>query len=237
MKRVWLLGAGAMLSLLVLEPARIFAGHGHTGGWRAVKETHEAPKHSSGKPAPHSAAKPPSKSQAKPQAKPHLKQLPKPQVKPKETTSHKQELGRSTASQHESSLHKSDVAGSVAKTRQTTHDANTTHHDGHHGWHHDRWWHGHHHVWSEEGYWVDATTGLPVVTTDGGGPVATAGIAADGLVAGPTSGGTGTGRPQIHFSVDSSERDSYDAAAQAAGMSRAEWIRNRLNMAISKELK
>ena len=46
-----------------------------------------------------------------------------------------------------------------------------------------------------------------------------------------------TGRPQIQFSVASSERDSYDAAAQAAGVSRTEWIRSRLNDAVRRELK
>jgi hypothetical protein len=233
MKRNWMLGVGAMLSFLVFDQSLSFGGHGNSGGSHAAKETHEGPKHSSGKPAPHSASKPPSKSQAKPQSKPPLKQLPKPKVKPKETNSHRQELGKSTASQHESNLNKSDVAGSVAKTQQTTNDANTTHQDGHHGWHHDRWWHGHHHVWSAEGYWVDATTGLPVVTADGGAPVA----GADGMVTSPTSGTAVPGRPQIHFSVDSSERDSYDAAAQSAGMTRAEWIRSRLNTAVGQELK
>jgi hypothetical protein len=46
-----------------------------------------------------------------------------------------------------------------------------------------------------------------------------------------------TRRPQIQFSVDPSECDSYDAAAAAAGVSRAEWIRSRLNDAARRELK
>jgi hypothetical protein len=54
----------------------------------------------------------------------------------------------------------------------------------------------------------------------------------------PNVGGTRpSGRPQIQFSVAPSERDSYDTAAQAAGMSRSEWIRTRLNAAAGRELK
>jgi hypothetical protein len=45
------------------------------------------------------------------------------------------------------------------------------------------------------------------------------------------------GRPQIFFSFNLSERDRYDAAARAAGVSRDEWIRSRLSAAISRELK
>ena len=74
-----------------------------------------------------------------------------------------------------------------------------------------------------------ATDGTPGVVTAGDG--AAAPVAAD--VAAPVP----SGRPQIQFSVDPSEIDSYDAAARAAGMSREEWIRNRLNAAAGREMK
>ncbi|HET6329048.1 MAG TPA: hypothetical protein VFG04_30470 [Planctomycetaceae bacterium] len=179
---------------------------------------------------------------AKPQAKPSQKPLPKPQIKPKDNNakSHKPDPGKSTAH-----LNRPNAVGSGSKThQQTTNDGKTTHHEEHHHheWHHDRWWHGHHHVWSTEGYWVDATTGLPVVAADAG----VAAVGSDGGATGPApigsvgdgpAGGSVAGRPQVHFSVDSSQLDSYDAAAQAAGMSRAEWIRSRLDAAVGKELK
>jgi hypothetical protein len=232
MKGYWLLGIG-MLSLLVLDQSRSFGSHGHAGGTHAAKETHEPPKHSSGKSAPHSGSKPSPKSQAKPQPK----SLPTPHGKPKDSNTHKPELGKS-GPQHESNLKRPNAIGSSSKTHeQTTKDDKTTHHDAHHdehhGWHHDRWWHGHHHIWSAEGYWVDAATGQPVVAGDAAVPAG----GVDGTVTSPTAGAAGAGRPQIHFSVDDSERDSYDAAAQAAGVSRAEWIRGRLNAAVHQELK
>jgi hypothetical protein len=207
MKRAWLLGVESLLAIaLLIQPS--FGGHGgHGGGAHPAKAAHEPPKHAGGKPAPHPASKPP--------AKPQPKQLPKPQVKPKEANAHKPEPGKSTASHQGADLNRSKAIGSVSKNQhQTTKDDKTEHHDGHHRhWQHDRWWHGHHHVWSEEGYWVDAATGAPVVAADGGAP--TGGL--DDSPAGPTSGSA--------------------AAAQAAGMSRAEWIRSRLDAAVAKELK
>ena len=41
----------------------------------------------------------------------------------------------------------------------------------------------------------------------------------------------------MFFSFNLSERDRYDAAARAAGVSRDEWIRSRLSAAIGRELK
>jgi hypothetical protein len=225
MKRCWLLGFGAISVLLVIDPAPGFGGHGHTRGSHPAKEGHEAPKHSGGKPAP------------KPSSKPQGKQPAKPQGKPKGNDSHKQEPGKSRSLPHESNLNRPTSAGSSSNAHeQSTKNDKTKHHDSrheHHGWHHDRWWHGHHHIWSEEGYWVDAGTGLPVVAGDVGVP----GDGIDGTAASPTPGNASAGRPQIHFNVEAEERESYDAAAQAAGVSRAEWIRSRLNAAVSKELK
>ncbi len=238
MKRAWLVGVVGLVGVVLLDQPRSFGGHGrHAGGSHAVKESHPAPKHSGGKPAPHPAPKPP----AKPQGKPSLKPLPKPQIKPKDNhaNSHKPDAGKSSAH-----LNRPNAVGSGSKTQPpNTNDNKTTHHEEHHHheWHHDRWWHGHHHVWSSEGFWVDATTGAPVVAADGavaatgsdGGPTGSALVSSAG---GPT-GGSVAGRPQVHFSVDPSQLDSYDAAAQAAGMSRAEWIRSRLDAAVGKELK
>ena len=217
MKRCWLLGIGAILVLLVLNQALSFGGHGHAGGSHPAKEGHEAPKHSGGKPAP--------KPSPKPQAKP--------QGKPKSNDSHKQAPGKSRSLPHESNLNRPNSIGSSSNAHEQSTKNDKTTHQEHHGWHHDRWWHGHHHLWSEEGFWVDAATGLPVVAGDGGVP----GSVVDGAGPSPTSGAAIAGCPQIHFSVDSEERESYDAAARAAGMSRAEWIRNRLNAAVSKELR
>jgi hypothetical protein len=229
MKSFWLMGFGVILGLLV-DPALSLGVHGHAGGSHAAKASHEAPKHSSGKPAPHQAPKPSPKASSKPQ----LKSPPKPPGKPKDSHSHKQDLGK-PSSQHESNQTRPNAVGSgsaaqeqAAKNDKTHHDS---HHREHHGWHHDRWWHGHHHIWSEEGYWVDATSGLPVVAADAAVPA----DGSDGVVAASPSAGV-AGRPRIHFSVDPSERETYDAAAQAAGTSRAEWIRSRLNAAVHQEL-
>jgi hypothetical protein len=63
---------------------------------------------------------------------------------------------------------------------------------------------------------------------DGGGDAVVPGDA------GPLESG-GPVRPQIHFRVQDSERDAYDSAAKAAGISRAEWIRSRLNAAVANE--
>jgi|HubBroStandDraft_6_1064221.scaffolds.fasta_scaffold301794_2 hypothetical protein len=232
MQRAWLCGIAGLMGVLLIDSPMSFGGHGgHGGGSHSVKAGHEGSKHSGGKPAPHAAPKPTAKPTAKPQSKPALKPLPKPQMTPKENHAHKPEAGKSKAKPN-----RTNPSGSVAKTHPpTTKDDKPTHHDGHHHhdhheWHHDRWWHGHHHVWSEEGYWVDATTGAPVAADDGA-------VGTDAVVTGSAPGAVAANRPQIHFSVDPSERNAYDAAAQAAGMSRADWIRSRLNAALDNELK
>jgi hypothetical protein len=228
MKSSWLMGFGVILGLQLLDPTAGFGGHGHARGSHAAKASHEAPKHSSGKPALHPAPKPSPKALSKPQ----LKSPPKPPGKPKGSHSHKPDLGKPSP-QHESN-HTRPGSGSAAQEQAAKNDK--THHNSHqrehHGWHHDRWWRGHHHIWSEEGYWVDAATGLPVVAADAAVPA----DGSDGVVAASPSADV-AGRPQIHFSVDPSERETYDAAAEAAGISRAEWIRSRLNTAVHQELK
>jgi hypothetical protein len=231
MKNFWLMGFGVVLGLQVLDPASGFGGHGHARGSHAAKASHEAPKHSNGKPAAHPAPKPSPKAPAKPQ----LKSPPKPPGKPKDAHPHKPDLGKPSP-HHESNHTRPNAVGSSSKAQEQAAKDDKTHHDSqhhheHHGWHHDRWWHGHHHIWSEEGYWVDATTGLPVVAADAAVPA----DGSDGVVAASPSAGV-AGRPRIHFSVDPSERETYDAAAQAAGTSRAEWIRSRLNAAVHQEL-
>jgi hypothetical protein len=210
MKRAWLLGIGAALSCLLLDPSRGVSGHPHA----AAKESHEAPKHTGGKPPQHAAPKP--------QNKP----LPKAQGKSQENRAHQSESNKSTGTKHQSNPNQPNANGSVAKNHHPNANGTTNHHGHHHEWHHDRWWHGHHHIWSEEGYWVDAGTGLPVVAADAGPAV---------VATGGTSGASGL--PQVHFSVDPSQREAYDAAAQAAGMSRADWIRSRLDAALGSELK
>lgn len=40
---------------------------------------------------------------------------------------------------------------------------------------------------------------------------------------------------KIEFLAMASQRDAYDAAAEAAGMKRAEWIRERLDAAAERE--
>ena len=86
---------------------------------------------------------------------------------------------------------------------------------------------------------MDGTVVGGAVTTDGTVGVATTGdgVAAPASVAADVAAPAPSGRPQVQFSVDPSELDSYDAAARAAGMSRAEWIRNRLSAAADRELK
>ena len=118
------------------------------------------------------------------------------------------------------------------------HDKSHEHHDEHH--HHDDHDHHHHdvhhhergdHEWVggtvvENGVSVDGTPGVAITGNDGVPSAAVVPSVA------PTEN-----RPQIQFSVDPAERDSYEAAAQAAGMSRSEWIRTRLNAAAGRELK
>lgn len=229
MKWAWLLASGALLSFAAVEQVQALAGHGHGGAGKSKvsKPSHEAPKHAGGKPAPHAAPKPPSKPHANPPQKP----APTPHAQPNNNapSSHGHDH-KSTPPQHGSNPAKPNVFGSNDAPKAKDDKAHE-HHDRHH-WHHDRWWHGHHQYWSEEGFWVDGATGQPVVAAEIAGP----GDGSEIPVAGPMPAAVGTG-PQIHFSVDPSERDAYDAAAQAAGMSRAEWIRSRLNEAVRKELK
>jgi hypothetical protein len=228
MKRAWLLASGAVLSLLVLERAPAFGGHGHGGGKaHASKPAHEAPKHSGGKPAPHPAPKP----QAKPHANPPHKPAPRPHGESNNTAQSSHAPDHKAPSQHGSNPAKPNAVGSNTSPKTKDEKTHNEHHDEHH-WHHERWWHGHHQYWSEDGFWVDGVTGQPVAAADLAVPVA----GAEGPLAGATPTSIAT-RPQIQFSVDPSERDSYDAAAQAAGTSRAEWIRSRLNDAARKELK
>jgi hypothetical protein len=115
------------------------------------------------------------------------------------------------------------------KTAAAQHDHDHNHHDHHHHDHHN---HGDHE-------WVDGVVVGGGVATDGGvAPVTTGdGVAAPAVVAGDGTASVGSGRPQIQFSVDPAELDSYDAAARAAGMTRLEWIRSRLNAAVGQELK
>jgi hypothetical protein len=101
--------------------------------------------------------------------------------------------------------------------------------------HHHR--HDHHDHWDHE--WVGGVVVGDGVAVDGGvAPVTIGdGVPAQAVVAGDVAPPVGSGRPQIQFSVDPSELDSYDAAARAAGMTRSEWIRSRLNAAVSQESK
>jgi hypothetical protein len=235
MKRAWLLGmgawAGAALGLMAIGQTEGYAGHGHSGGTHAAKETHEAPKHNS-KPAPHPAPKSQSKSPSKPQSK-APKPLPKPSV-------HNPEHSHSNSAEHSSNPKHPNAITSNPNNQKTTKNE-TAHHDEHHDdhhhhWHHERHWHGHHLYWSGSS-WVDAASGQPVVAADLTPPVEAAGAPLMDVGASPAPVAVGSGRPQIQFSVDSSERDSYEAAAQAAGMSREEWMRSRLNSAAHNELR
>jgi hypothetical protein len=120
---------------------------------------------------------------------------------------------------------KPDALSAGSKSHENSEEKKTHRHR------HERFVHGHRQFWSEEGYWVDGTTGLPIPAGPGAADFA-AEPSAPNMVPAAVSG-----RPQIHFSVDSSERDTYDTAAQAAGVSRVEWIRSRLNAAAGRELK
>jgi hypothetical protein len=145
----------------------------------------------------------------KPAAKPAPHPAPKHDPKPTPHEAHK------TASAH------SD------HDRDHHHEHDHHNHDYHHD-HHDHWDHG----------WVDGVVVGGSVTTDGSAGVVTGdGTAAPAAMAADVAGPAVSGRPQVQFSVDPRELDSYDAAARAAGMTRAEWIRNRLNAAAGLELK
>jgi hypothetical protein len=168
---------------------------------------HEAPKKSGAKPAHH------------------------PAPKPSEHAPHKEAGGKPGAAKqlsHEEHKPNSLLAG--PKTHDKSHEQ---HHDDHHHDHH----HGHgDHEWVGG---VDVENGSVGASVDGAaGVVVPAGDGAGAAAVVPNVGGIGpSGLRQIQFSVAPSERDSYDTAAQAAGMSRSEWIRTRLNAAAGRELK
>jgi hypothetical protein len=222
MKRAWLLGlgAGAAMGLMAVGQVPALAGHGHGGSSHPVKDSHES---KGSKPAPHSGPKP----QPKHESKPQTKSQPKHDSKPKENNLHKQP-SHSTANEHQSNAERPNAISSTT-TNNTTHNE-TTHHDDHHFGHHERFWHGHHLFWSGTA-WVDGS-GQPFAAADLVPPVEVGG----GSVAAPMIGAPLGGAP-IQFSVDPSESQAYDRAAQAAGVSRAEWIRSRLNSAVQRELK
>ncbi len=176
-------------------------------------------------------AQPQSKSLSKPQSKPP-KPLPKPSL-------HNQEHSHSNAAEHSSNLKHRNAITSNANNQKTTKNETShhgEHHDDHHHWDHERHWHGHHLYWSGSS-WVDVANGQPVVAADLTPPVEASGAPLMDVGASPAPVAVGAGRPQIQFNVDSSERDSYDAAAQAAGMTREEWMRSRLNSAAHYELR
>ncbi len=192
-----------------------YCGHGHSshGSTHAAsthpKPPHPAPKHSGGKPNnPKSEAKPHETHKSGP-AKPTAK----PQV------AHPKERGSNT------------MAGG-SKSSDKSHDQNHDHHHEH-DHHHDHH-HGHgDHVWVG-GVEVDGAT-----VTDGsvGGVAPVDGTVAPAMVVPDVAAPVTSLGPQIQFSVDPQVRDAYDAAARAAGMSRADWIRSRLNAAIQQESK
>lgn len=197
-----------------------FAGHArttHAATSHPSKSHHEAPKHPGGKPAHHAA--------------------PETKATPKGHPSHKSAAGNSGTGKQAAgksngpgpSEHKSSGLVAGSKPHDKSHEHDHEHHDHHH---HHRHWNGHE--------WVDG------VDVEGGvvGGSLTGGTSGSvvpgdpGVVVAPSIVGSGVpGRPQIQFSVDPSERDSYEAAANAAGMSRSEWIRSRLNAAAGRELK
>jgi hypothetical protein len=192
-----------------------YCGHGHSSHSSThaasthPKPSHPAPKHSGGKPNnPKSEAKP----------KPHEthKSGPaKPTAKPQ--AAHPKERGSNT------------MAGGP-KSNDKTHDHDHHHEHEHHHDHH----HGHgDHVWVG-GVEVDGAT-----VTDGsvGGVAPVDGTVAPAMIVPDGAAPVASLGRQILFSVGPQERDAYDAAARAAGMSRADWIRSRLNAAIQQESK
>jgi hypothetical protein len=192
-----------------------FGGHGHASTHPAASHPtahHEAPKKTGAKPAHH------------------------PAPKPSEHAPHKQAGGKPSAAKPLSpEEHKPNALLSGSKAHDKTHEQ---HHDEHH---HDDHHHDHHH-WHEGHEWVggvDVENGSVGASVDGaaGIVVPAGGVAGAAAVVPDVGGAVPSGRPQIHFSVAPSERDSYDTAAQAAGMSRSEWIRARLNAAAGRELK
>jgi hypothetical protein len=95
----------------------------------------------------------------------------------------------------------------------------------------------HHHRHGEH----DTVDGVTVVgpggvsVSDGATGVVTSGDAGVPAPVVPNVAGPGlSGGPQILFNVSPSEQAAYDAAARAAGISRSEWIRTRLNAALNR---
>jgi hypothetical protein len=184
-------------------------GHGHGS-------THPAASHP---PAAHHSAP---KSGAKPNAEKHSAGKPKEphhdEKKPKGVAS--------AAKPHDKSHEHHDEHHHDEHRHDEHHHDDHHHHDAHHHEHGDHEWVGGTVI--ENGAAVDGAPGAAVTGNDG--------VPAAAVV--PDVAPTGSaGRPQIQFSVDPAERDSYEAAAQAAGMSRSEWIRTRLNAAAGRELK
>jgi hypothetical protein len=237
MKRAFVMGLSVVLVSFVTGRTSSLAGHGHGGGAHGnghggashkTQTVHEAPKHSN-KSAQH-PSKPAPKPQGKPAGKPHPKPA-SPQGAHKNNNEHKNAAGKPG----EHSAHPAEKGLSASGSQEKHHDDGKHHehkHHEHHEHHHDRWVNGHRHYWSEQGFWVDATTGLPV-------PDAAVGVPVDGSDPGvPTpSGPVAPGRRQVFFNIQPSDLDSYDAAAAAAGITRDEWIRSRLNEAVRRELK
>ena len=157
-----------VLGLVVIGQTEGYAGHGHSGGTHAAKETHEVPKHNS-KPVPHpapTAVKIPFQASVE-----SPKPLPKPSV-------HNQEHSHSNAAEHSSNLKHPNAITSNPNSQKTAKNETThheEHHDGHHHhWDHERHWHGHHLYWSGSS-WVDVANGQPVVAADLTPPVEAAG--------------------------------------------------------------
>jgi outer membrane biosynthesis protein TonB len=248
MKRAWSFAlAGAVMGLMTAGQLPAVAGHGHGGSSHPAKESHES---KGSKPAPHPAPKHESKPQSKPQPKHEPKAQPKHdpksqskhESKPKENNLYRPP-GHSLANEHPSNVQRPNAVVSSTTASKSTSNSTTTHHDEHHDghhFHHERFWHGHHLWWSGTA-WVDGA-GQPYVAADLVPPVEVGGGPGSGAVAAPMSVAPMSvapvaGGPQIQFSVDPSETQAYDRAAQAAGVSRNEWIRSRLNSAAQQELK
>jgi outer membrane biosynthesis protein TonB len=222
------------MGLMTAGQLPALAGHGHGGSSHPAKESHES---KGSKPAPHAAPKHESKPQSKPQpkheSKPQPKHEPKAQSKhepkPQENNLHKPP-GHSLANEHPSNVEHPNVISATTASKTATSQTTTNNNQHNFSHHHERFWHGHHLWWSGTA-WVDGS-GQPYVAADlvppvdGGGPVAA-----------PMSVAPVVGGPQIQFSVDPAESQAYDRAADAAGVSRNEWIRSRLNSAAHQELK
>jgi hypothetical protein len=166
-------------------------------------------KHGGGKPA-HPAAKP----QSKP--KPHDAH----KGAPNQNNGKEKENDKSKVGAHEE--HKSDKLA-----KDDLHDHHEDIHPNLHG-EHD----------TIENRTVNKTIGGSVNGgTAGAATGGDAGRAGDAS-GGPDVGGGGmTGRPQLFFGFNESERGRYDSAARAAGLNRDEWIRRTLNTAAGRELK